>query len=60
MSTTADKSNWKNSVFVKSVKDIKKLKQSDGPDLKVHGSGNMVQTLLKHDVVDELLLLIHP
>jgi len=60
MSTTMDKSDWKNSVFLKNVEDIKKLKQSDGPDLKVHGSGNMVQTLLKHDLVDELWLLIHP
>ncbi len=41
------------------MEDIKKLKQWDGPDLKVHGSGNMIQTLLKHDMVDELWLLIH-
>jgi len=60
MSTTMDKSGWKNSVFLKSVEDIKKLKKSEGPDLKVHGSGNLVQTLLKHDLVDELWLLIHP
>lgn len=60
MSSTLDKSEWKNSVFLKSVEDIKKLKQSEGPDLKVHGSGKLVQTLLKHDLVDELWLLIHP
>lgn len=60
MSTTMDKSDWKNSVFLKSVEDIKKLKKSEGPDLKVHGSGNLIQTLLKHDLVDELWLLIHP
>jgi len=36
MSTTMDKSDWKNSVFLKSVEDIKKLKKSEGPDLKVH------------------------
>lgn len=60
MSTTMDKSAWKNSVFLKSIDDIKKLKKSEGSDLQVHGSGNLVQTLLKHDLVDELWLLIHP
>lgn len=51
---------WRNSVFLKSVDDIKKLKDSEGSDIHVHGSGNLVQTLLKHDLVDELWLLIHP
>ncbi len=60
MSSTLEESDWKNSVFLKSVDDIKKLKQSEGSDLQVHGSGNLVQTLLKHDLVDELWLLIHP
>jgi dihydrofolate reductase len=60
MSSTLKKSDWKNSIFLDSVDDIKKLKKSEGPDLKVHGSGNMVQTLLEHDLVDELWLLIHP
>ena len=60
MSSTLEKSDWKNSVFLRSVADIKKLKQSQGSDIQVHGSGNLVQTLLKHDLVDELWLLIHP
>lgn len=60
MSHTVDKAGWKNSVFLKGVDDIKKLKASAGSDLQVHGSGNLVQTLLKHDLVDELWLLIHP
>ena len=60
MSNTMEKSDWKNSVFLKSVDDIKKLKKSEGSDIQVHGSGNLVQTLLKHDLVDELWLLIHP
>jgi dihydrofolate reductase len=54
------KSDWKNSVFLESVEDIEKLKNSDGSDLLVSGSGTLVQTLLKHDLVDELWLLIHP
>ncbi len=60
MSNTLEKADWKNSVFLKSVEDIKKLKESEGGDIQVHGSGNLIQTLLKHDLVDELWLLIHP
>ncbi len=60
MSSTLEKADWKNSVFLKNVEDIKKLKESEGSDIQVHGSGNLVQTLLKHDLVDELWLLIHP
>jgi dihydrofolate reductase len=60
VSKTMTKSDWKNSVFLDSVEDIKKLKQSEGSDLQVSGSGKLVQTLLKHDLVDELWLLIHP
>jgi dihydrofolate reductase len=60
MSSTLEKSDWKNSLFLKTVDDIKKLKNSEGSDIQVHGSGNLVQTLLKHDLVDELWLLIHP
>ncbi len=51
---------WKNSVVLKTVEDLKKLKRSEGPDLKVHGSGKLVQTLLRHNLVDELWLFIHP
>ena len=60
LSSTLHKSGWKNSVFLKSVDDIKKLKDSEGLDLQVHGSGQLIQLLLKHDLVDELWLLIHP
>ena len=60
VSTSKDKSDWKNSVFLKSVDDIKKLKESEGGDLQVIGSGNLVQTLLKNDLVDEMRLMIFP
>jgi dihydrofolate reductase len=60
MSHTMDKSDWKNSVFLKSVDDIKKLKNSEGSAIQVHGSGNLIQTLLKHDLVDELWLKTFP
>lgn len=60
MSTTLDKSGWQNSVFLKNVDDIKKLKNSESSDIQVHGSGNLIQTLLKHDLVDELWLKTFP
>jgi dihydrofolate reductase len=51
---------WKNSVLLKNVDDIKKLKDTDGPAIKVHGSGVLAQTLFKHDLVDELCLMTFP
>ena len=60
LSKTVNKSDWKNSVFLKSVDDIKKLKNSEGSDIQVHGSGELVQLLLKNDLVDELWLKIYP
>jgi len=60
MSRTIKKSDWKNTVFIESLADIKKLKDSEGLDLQVSGSGQLVQLLLKHDLVDELWFLIHP
>lgn len=53
---------WKNSELIAGdvVAEIKKLKKSTGSDLQVHGSGNLVQTLLKHDLVDELFLMTLP
>ena len=60
MSRTMKKSDWKNSVFLKSLADIKKLKSSKGSDIKVWGSGKLIQLLLKNDIVDELWLIIHP
>jgi dihydrofolate reductase len=59
-SKTVKKSDWKNSIFLKSLTDIKKLKNSNGSGIKVWGSGKLVQLLLKHDLVDELRLKIHP
>jgi len=60
LSNTMEKADWQNSVFLKSVEDIKKLKAADGPDLQVHGSGQLIQLLLKHDLVDELWLKTFP
>lgn len=61
-SRTLKNLEWNNSELLKDdvVEAIKKLKTQDGPELQVHGSGNFIQTLLKHDLVDELLLKIFP
>jgi dihydrofolate reductase len=47
-------------VLVRGLEDIKRLKKSDGDLIKVHGSGNLTQTLFKHDLVDEMFLMIFP
>lgn len=60
LSTTRKKSDWKNSVFLNSLADIEKLKNSKGSDIQVWGSSELVQLLLKNDLVDELCLKIHP
>ncbi|HEX8334839.1 MAG TPA: dihydrofolate reductase family protein, partial [Segetibacter sp.] len=60
LSTTMKKSDWKNSVFLESVADIKKLKISEGSDIQVWGSSKLIQTLLENDLVDELHLKIFP
>jgi dihydrofolate reductase len=60
LSKTLKKSEWKNSVFIKSVADIKKIKNSKGSDIQVWGSSKLIQLLLKNDLVDELWLKIHP
>ena len=61
-SKTLTKHEWQNSVFLNGEvhEEIRKLKQTDGPDLKAWGSANLIQTLLKHDLVDELKLKIFP
>lgn len=53
-------SGWKNSVVVRNIAAIKKIKSSKGPDLQVWGSSELVQLLLKNDLADELRLKIHP
>jgi len=60
LSNTMDKSDWENSVFLTSLADIENLKNSEGADIKVWGSSGLVQLLLKHDLVDEFWLNIHP
>ena len=61
-SKTLKKLEWKNSTLLGPdiVKEIKNLKRQDGPEIQVHGSSNLIQTLLKNDLVDEFKLKIFP
>ena len=54
--------DWKKTVLIDgdAVARIENLKAEEGPELQVHGSGNLIQTLLKHDLVDELWLKTFP
>ncbi len=56
VSNTLETSDWQNSVILKDIEAVKALKNEDGGDLQVHGSGELIQSLLKHDLVDELWL----
>jgi len=60
LSTTRKTSDWKACVFLNSLSDIEKLKASNGSDIQVWGSSQLIQLLLKNDLVDELWLMIHP
>lgn len=60
LSKSLNKTNWNNSVILRSADDIKKLKNTEGGDIQVHGSGEMIQTILRNDLADELWLKIFP
>lgn len=60
VSKTLKKPSWENTEVIKDIKELKKLKRSNGPDLQVYGSSNLLQTLMEHDLVDEFWLKIFP
>ena len=61
-SNTMTSHEWQPSVFLGGdiAEKVSKLKQQSGPDLHVYGSGNLLQTLVKHDLVDAFWLKIYP
>ena len=61
-SNTRDSSDWQPSVFLSGdlAENVRELKQTEGPDVHVFGSANMLQTLFKADLVDALELMIIP
>lgn len=62
VSRTLRSPEWKNSSVIDSdvVEAVKALKAKPGRDLQVHGSAQLVQTLIQHDLVDEYRLLVFP
>ena len=63
VSTTLEEPlEWNNSTLIKGdiVEEIADLKRQDGKDIAVHGSATLVQTLMEHDLVDELRLMVFP
>jgi dihydrofolate reductase len=53
---------WSNSVLIEgdAAEGIAALKKEDGPEMQVHGSGNLIQTLLRHNLVDQYRLWVFP
>jgi dihydrofolate reductase len=61
-SRTLDRVEWNNSTLLEGDvhEAVATLKEQDGPEIQVHGSGDLIQTLLEHDLVDEIRLMIFP
>lgn len=61
-SRTKDKLGWQNSILLEGdvVESVVKLKQQEGKDIIVVGSGELAQTLMQHNLIDKYSLLIHP
>ncbi|HXD31703.1 MAG TPA: dihydrofolate reductase family protein [Pyrinomonadaceae bacterium] len=61
-SNTRDSSDWQPTVFLSGdlAEKVRQLKQTDGPDLHVMGSADLLQTLFKNDLVDAMELMIIP
>ena len=61
-STTLERVEWKNSTLITGdvAEYVAELKRRDGPEIQVHGSPGLIQTLLEHDLIDEYRLWIFP
>ena len=61
-STTLTELGWENSRLIEPdvPSGVRALKEQDGPELQVHGSADLIQTLLEHDLIDEIRVLIYP
>jgi dihydrofolate reductase len=62
VSSTLEEPEWNNSTVLKGdvVEEVSKLRQGLDGDIVVHGSAQLVQTLLEHDLVDELRVMVFP
>lgn len=60
LTNTMNETSWENTTFIRDVADITKLKNSEGPDIQVWGSSQLVHLLLENELVDELRLMTYP
>jgi dihydrofolate reductase len=62
VSKTLAKAGWQNSTLITgdAAKEIREIKNQDGPEIQVHGSSNLIQTLLKNDLIDEFRVWTFP
>lgn len=62
VTTTLDKAEWNNSVIIRDnvADEIAKLKQQEGSDITIHGSGKLVQSLIPTGLIDRYRFLIYP
>jgi len=62
VSTTLQEVAWNNSRLIKEnvVEEVSRLKQQPGQDILVAGSGQLVHTLMQHDLIDEYRFMVHP
>ena len=60
VSTTLQKADWNNSTHIKSIEEIRKLKQDPGGTIAIIGSMKLVHSLLDAGLIDELQVLVHP
>ena len=62
VTNTLDRADWGPSQIIRGdvVPQIQRLKDQDGPELQVHGSSNLLQTLIKHNLVDQYNVMIFP
>ena len=61
-STTLDRVEWNNSTLISGdvAEYVEALKREEGPEIQVHGSPGLIQTLLEHDLIDEFRMWIFP
>jgi class 3 adenylate cyclase/dihydrofolate reductase len=62
VSTTLKEAEWNNSTIISGniAEEVSKLKQQPGGDILIYGSADLVHTLMKHDLIDEYRLMVHP
>ena len=60
VSTTLQKADWNNSTHIKSIEELRKLKQQPGGRIGIIGSTKLVHSLLEADLLDEVQILVHP